>query len=343
MSQRDAALFLAHSRFQLFIVQYMLRAMPELMRRDNYLVLDMDGKGLPVDTSAWHEVIALTPPVGGTSRGAVSACRAALRRIAGIVDRYQTVDLFVSDVQWPLNNAVYGAFISGERAAKRRARLCNFPDGIGNLQVVYPNWQQRMKDVAKVVLGSLGRAPYTMYRGDILGLELSDVVYSLLPEAIPSLGERVVPIPRIPRTALATEADACLFLGQNYDYFMNARQFGDYAARAATATRALGYDRLYYKPHPLERVDAAVAAFRQQGFEILQDSRTVEEMFLERQMACVVSFNSSALAHLKLFFGDCVRCVSVFSDEVLRYTNVEADAPAKMRHVMELCGVEFHA
>lgn len=337
MPRPEANLFVVHSRFQVVVVQHMLQVLPELGARDSYLVLDMDGTDLPVMSRLWRGILQLQPPVGGRVLRKGVGCRRALREIDGIVAGYDRVDLLVSDIQWPLNNALYGRY-----ARRGRATLTGFPDGIGSLQIVYPSTWQRAKDMAKAALGRFGGVPFVVFRGDVMGLELCTRIYSFLPEAIPALAPRLVRIPRLPTVGHRVTHNALLFVGQNYESFVPRARYLDIAASAARFAKSLGYPRLLYKPHPLENKSAASGVFRDYGFEIVTDARTVEEMFIDQQVACVVSYNSSALVHLKLLFGSAVRCVAVHNWDVLRHTNVEPRAREKMEAVLTLCGVELH-
>lgn len=340
MQPQSANIFVVHSRFQLLVAQHMLAVLPQLKDCDCWLVLDMNGHNLPVANTGWHGVLQLAPPVGGTVRGNASACRMAVQKVREIAMRYRTVRLFVSDIQWPLNNALYGVLVLRANSVDHRVELCNFPDGIGCLQIVYPSRYQRIKNQIKALLGRLGGAPYFPYQGDIIGLELSDRIYSLLPAALAPLRARCIAIPQMSPALGAQEPSVCLFLGQSYDLSMTRKRFREISMEAARYTRSLGYQHHMYKPHPLESSTDAVEIFRDHGFEIVQDPRTAEEVFADRPVGCVVSYNCSALAHLKLMFGDAVRCVSVLSDQVLASKDVELEAAAKLRTVLSLCGVE---
>lgn len=335
MRSPDRHVVLVHSRFQLFVAQHMVGVVPELADGDRHLVLDM-ASDAGVDHARWTSVTRLSPPVGGTVRGAGAACRAALRSVESIVGPSGRAAVVLSDIQWPLNNAVWGAIV---RPSRGRVVYHAFPDGIGSLVLARRRWRQHARDGVKMVRGLAGGAPYFPYKGDRMGLERAERIYSLLPDAIPELRARTVPIPLLPSTSEASE-DACLFLGQPYDRYIPHARYEAIARAAATLARSLGYRRLLYKPHPLEQTAIGRTVFESQGFEVLQDPRAVEELLLERPLACVVSFNSSGLAHLRLLLGDSVRCVAVQSDTVAGYLNVTAEVAAQFRRVFELCGVE---
>lgn len=342
MQHPEARIFLVHSRLQLLLVQHMLAVMPEFSSGCSYLVLDMDGRGLPVEYGRWHATITLDPPIGGTVVGRGRACRRAVGQVRSIVERYHAVALFLSDLQWPLNNALYGRLARRGSIRHTTIELCNFPDGIANLQLLYPKPSQKVRDFIKSLLGACGGAPYYQYSGSTIGLEQFSRIYSLLPNAIPELQPRTRAIPCIRPNVLNRAPQSCLFLGQNYDSFLSPVKFRELSAMAARYVANLGYQRLLYKPHPRERTGDAVEAFEKHGFEILQDARTVEEMFLDWQTECVASYTSSALVHLKLMFGSAVRCLSVYCSRALNATNVTRDGAGRMKTLFTLCGVEVY-
>ncbi|HJX14684.1 MAG TPA: polysialyltransferase family glycosyltransferase [Candidatus Deferrimicrobiaceae bacterium] len=330
--------FLVHTQFQFFITDHMIGSMREFSSDDNYLVLDMDPGGASIARGGWKEVIPLEPPVGGSVWGARRSCMSAMGKIGRILQSRGRASLFLSDIQWPLNNALY-AWVAGGKGP--RPEICNFPDGIANLQLVYPNAKQKAKNVLKYLLGLAWGCPYYPYGGDIVGLERSDRIYSLLPEAISgALDKEIVRIPPVVPLVASRKTSACLFVGQNYDYFMPRKEFRKLCEESARFTMGLGYTDHVYKPHPFESTDESRRIFEQQGFVVLDDNRSVEEVFLHEQYRCVVSHNSSCLAHLKLMFGDAVRCISFMNGKTIRYTNVDEDAIAKMVGVFRICGIE---
>jgi len=192
-----------------------------------------------------------------------------------------------------------------------------------------------------MILGFSGGAPYYPYKGDLMGFFYFKKIYSLLPNAISALKTNdIIEIPKFKPLEL-NRVNGLLFAGQSYDYLMRDNDYLKLCLKAASLSKELGYNELFYKPHPLERNRGGMKIFEELGFKILEDRRPVEEIFLTEQLACVVSYNSSCLIHLKLLFGDDVRCVSYLNKVVSQYCNVK-NAAVEMERIFNLCGVEYY-
>ena len=329
-----------HTPLQHLIAHHMIKSMSEFDDPDNFLVLDMVKQDLSQDKHLWKEIFYLDPPVGGSILGGAKRCRKALKTISDLIDQYEFIQVFVSDINWPLNNALYGLLFEKRN---ENIRLCNFPDGTGNLLIVYPNKFQQFRKIVKSILGRLGGFPYYYFGGDTMGLEMSDKIYSLLPSAINSeINAEVVAIPMIEPAVINENPEACIFLGENINSYVPQSAFREICTRAAEYTRNLGYEDLFYKPHHFANSSIEKDTFMQFGFQLINSSLSIEEMFLVKQVPCIVSYNSSALLHLKLMFGDKVRCISYCCEEVLSYSKVDANVLKRLIKLYELCGVEYY-
>jgi hypothetical protein len=335
-----ANVFVANSRFQVLIAGHMVRSMPEFGGADNYLVLDLPQSRSCSGGASWKEIVFLDIPAGGRILDRARARRKSLGTVEAILSRYRSGRLFLADIHRPLNNALFGL------ARKRKGEaieLCHFPDGLANLMPVYPGILQNLRAVARAVVGAVGGSPYYYYEGDLMGLSLSDRIYSLMPAGAGPGGQSVVEIPKVRPLLLNGNPNGCLFLGQDYDRIVSRKAFRDLCAGAARFTINLGYRDLAYKPHSRETSGIGEEVFWKHGFEILRDARPVEEIFFTRQTACVASFDSESLAHLKLLFGDDVRCVACFTTETARYRGVGARTGLRLLDLLLLCGVEPYA
>ena len=338
MNKPSPAVFVIHTPFQRLIVHHMVRSMPEFSATDNFLVLDMKRDGLKIESDLFKEIIELTPPVGRYRLGSGRDCRAACRRIFDILNQYDSGSLFISDLLWPLCNALYGL---AKKRGNGKYRLCNFPDGAANLTVKYPQGRRKMRNIIKAGVGMLGGFPYYTIRGEIAGIEDSDRVYSLLPKALPRIDNEIIAIPRMETTSSSAEPDSALFLGQPYDYVMSDSAFGDLCDRAARCVIDLGYKNLYYKSHHFAKTEIEKNIFIKHGFKVIEDRRPIEEIFLTHQMSCVLSYTSSALVNLKLLVGDDVRCVATFYKTAAGTTIEGMQAYDETMNLFKLCNVEM--
>jgi hypothetical protein len=340
LPKSGANVFVANSRFQVLIAGHMVRSMPEFNGTDNYLVLDMPRAGSCSGDAFWKEIVFLDRPAEGRILDRARCRWKSLGTVEAILSRYRSARLFLADIHRPLNNALFGL------TRKRKGEpieLCHFPDGLANLIPVYPGILENLRAMARVLVSAVGGPPYHSYEGDLTGLSLSDRIYSLMPSGAGVGGQSVVEIPKIRPILLNRNPHGCLFLGQDYDRIVPRKAFYDLCAGAARFTIALGYRDLAYKPHPREASGIGEEVFRKHGFEILHDARPVEEIYFTWQTDCVASFDSESLAHLKLLFGNDVRCVACFTTETARYRRVEARTGLRLLDLLLLCGVEPYA
>jgi hypothetical protein len=334
-------LFVVHTPFQRLTADHMVRSIPTFAKADNILVLDCH-PGSGGISEFWKEIVKLDPPVGGSVVGRGKVCRKALRIISAIADDYARIELLLSDIDWPLNNALFG-LARKERKPSREMSICNFPDGMGSLMLTYPDLYQQLRNIVKASLSFFGGSPYYLHGGDRMGLEVSDKVYSLMPSALPpDIRRETITIPMIEPTDSRLNPEGCLFVGQNYERFMSETTYRALCRRAAEFTHGLGYKDLLYKPHHFATSSVEVEIFQQHGFEVVRDSRPVEEMFMTDQVACVVSYNSSALVHLRMMFGERIRCISCCGRRALEATHVQVSAVRAMLDLFERCGVECY-
>lgn len=336
---RGANLFVVHTAFQRLIVDHMLRSMPELDSVDNILVFDCNDQGVDL-CGKWRTVLRLDPPVGGSVVGSGKNCRKAIRAIFETIDGCDKVNLYLSDIDWPLNNALFG-MMKRKTAGNPVVTLCNFPDGLGSLIIAHPNWYQLLKNIVKSSLSVVGGAPYYLNRGDRMGLEVADKIYSLMPSALPeSISRRILQIPIFKPRGIKINPAACLFVGQCYEQYMSDAAYSSLCRRAADFTTGLGYKKLLYKAHPHASSDIEINEFVARGFEVLGDKRSVEEMFMSEQTGCVVSYNSSALVHLRLMFGDKIRCISFCGRLAFEAGNSRPEAAEQVLRLFKQSGVD---
>ena len=331
--------FLAHSPFQYFVACHMIVSIPEYRSARNCLVVDRVWGGQEPDQGPWSDLVDLMPPVGGSVLGAGRRMRGALGRIIALVRTADLVRLFVTNVQWPLNNVVLTAVTA--ESSRRSVEVCNYPEGLGSLRLVYPTSGQRWRDMMKGTLGLFGGVAYRPIKYDLMGLEGCDLIYSFWPHLLPDrLRGKAVAIPAFPALPATVELHTCIFLGQN-DRLVSTALRQPAAAAASAYCRKLPYDRFLYKPHHYGQSETQRSAFLEAGFEEITDSCSVEQMLLSHPVACVVSFNSSALVHLKMMYGERIRCIACLPDLFGSLARNRADRSDDVRRLFEQSGVEI--
>ncbi|MEW5797253.1 MAG: hypothetical protein AB1772_12970 [Candidatus Zixiibacteriota bacterium] len=332
-------LFVAHSPFQRFIADHIVRRMPEFRDSNNYLIVDGSTQEAEVDRTGWREVTICDPPVGASVVGAGPRMRTVIQWAVYLCRQFRATRLFLTNVQWPLNN-VLRATLRNE-TSWFLVEVCNYPEGIGSLGLVYPDWRQKMRDTAKSVLGVLTGVPYQPLREDLMGLERSDRIYSLMPHLLPEhLQAKAITIPPVPISSYAGDSRTCVFLGQN-DRLVPKRYRRPLAEAAASYCRLLPYTRFLFKSHHYGESQDQRNVFVGAGFEPLANSRPIEQLLATDPAACVVSFNSSALVHLKMMYGDRIRCVACFPDRFGKLAGQRTDRADSVSSLFARCGVEI--
>jgi len=315
----------------------MVTTLKEFSNVENFLILDSLKKQKNDLAEGWSEVITLDPPVGRSVVGSGRNCRRALKIIQDICAKYNKVSLFRANLEWPLNNALIGLEHSSEIA---NITLCNYPEGVGSLLYVYPSSKQLLKTRIKHILGFVGGAPFYSYKGDIMGLNRSEKIYSLMPSAIRNEQvQDIIQIPVFKQIETNVKNDSCVFIGQNYDNYMSRGEYAKISAKAALYAKSLGYKKLFYKPHHYDISGIELEIFRGNNFSVINDNRTIEEIFFTEQYSCVVSYTSSALVNLKLMLSDSVRCISCFSNLIFKLIKIDGK---QYRHLFEISGVELY-
>jgi hypothetical protein len=332
-------LFLSHSPFQYFVACHMVSRMPEFREGQNYLVVDSIRADVRIHTPEWHEVIVCDPPVGGSVIGAAQRMRPVLDRVFDLFDSHRPARLFLANVQWPLNNLLRAALV--RKKYPTSIEICNYPEGIGSFRLVYANRRQRFRDRLKGVLGLISGVRYQPLQEDLMGLEMSTKIYSMLPQLLPlDLQAKAVAIPPFPMSQREVDRHTCIFLGQN-DRLLPSHLRRPLAVAAAAYCRRLPYERFLFKSHHYGESDIQREAFIDAGFEILSDTRPVEQILMADPVACVVSFTSSALVHLKMMFGHQIRCVAYFVDEYDQLTRQKCSPQHSVRTIFKQSGVEI--
>jgi hypothetical protein len=334
-----ASLFLVHTPFQVFVAEHMVRTMPGFRDGDRVLALDMPATNARYDPGLWSTVLELPPIKRGVLRRGRSG-RLALQALLAALRRYARCEVLVSDIAWPLNNAVAATLSRVNGGIDLTLSL--FPDGLVTYlgATVTPRLYRR--GLLKRLLGRLGGVPYISYRGNLTGADWMGIsaIYTPHPELTPAPRERLVPIPPFTPPTTAPQPRGCVYLGQSVEHILSRQRYERFCLGALACVRGLGYETVMYKPHHFE---SAVSRhfFEEAGVEILDDPRPIEEVFRERPFECVVSYNTSAFVNLKLVYGDRVRCVSYGNAYLTSLSWEDRPYAARMRDLFTRLGVEI--
>lgn len=333
-------LFLIHTAFQKFVAELLIAGDPAFTEAENILLLEMDPASEEIVTpELWTSIVRLEPlgySVLGKARHA--AAERNMVRILELVPPGETVRFLLSDIAWPMNNRVFF-----DRRLKQRVEFHFIIDGIGSYNGARFTPKLFLRNVAKFALGRIGRAVrYTPYIGQVMGEEHPRVkrVYGFAVDHLSCPPEKRAEIPYRPSALRSPDAKTCLFLDQAYWEVLSAEQWKALQEQTLSFLRSLGCQTYYYKRHRLNTAEDE-AFYAQAGFQVVDSNRCVEELFHELGASVVVSYNSSALFNIKIFYGSDTRCISYCNDGLTRLTMTDAAGIERIKTLFRAVGVDL--
>ena len=227
--------------------------------------------------------------------------------------------LWVSDILWPMNNAVYTAMWQGDKLE----HVNFFDEGI----VLY--WQERLslfssiRERAKFVILALrlGVRFTTPAARPFYDNRKNGATYALHPELLShtdnvialdiDLARTVALVKKMEaertgkeKSVINIAENAALVLSQPYYRVADADEFKHKIGGLARLLRERGHEQLFVKPHPSEGEDIFNRFYRDEGFEIAYGDLVspVEGIVQHLRPSCTLaSFNSSALLNARKF------------------------------------------
>jgi hypothetical protein len=324
--------FVLHTPFQRFVAEHMVSSMPEFFGAENVAVVDDDS--LALDMAAWTRVRRITPALGSRFIGNVPRLSEVVSSIiADLGEGDQTI--FISNPDYPLSNGLLRHSRSSDNV-----RLASFPEGVLNALPAGMGIKKRSKNAIKWIYGRAVGWPFALLGGDNAGLTRAHHIYTLIPDALSQFEDKLVRIPPPEFDMSCDVGEDGITCGQPLLDFMSMPAYLEYTRRLVRLGRSMTAGRLFYKLHPREP-DEARAVAESEGASVMRDGRIVEEVVAEMAPAVLLSFSSSALLHVKLFYGDRVRCVAAGAGEVMRYSNNSRDFCRRMEHLYRQVGVEW--
>jgi alpha-2,8-polysialyltransferase (POLYST) len=273
---------------------------------DNVLVYEGRSAAELVRENLWSRVefVPYAPGVDGTARRDIEA---TVAMIASIANGAASARIVISDIAWPLNNRLFFGF-----EFERSVRFSILSDGVATYTCPELSVAQRARNLVKQCSGYLGLSSrYRAYRYSMLGIEHPRVqsIFSFRADLLGGLYKCELNDITLPGLAGPRSSNVALFLDQPYRGFMSGPAWT--AARAATVAylAEAGFDRLYYKTHPM--CDAACL----EDFNSLQptviDSKLPAELVMSSLDAdTVISYTSGALFNIKSLAGSTVNAIA---------------------------------
>lgn len=308
---KRASLFIVHTPFQLMMAHHIRRTVSAVIITDSYLVIDMPSHFCSIDRTIWSGIYEVSQPIGMKYIPNAKKISLAIRQINTELTLYTQIYLFLAQIHYPLSNAMFAFCLWKDRS---RYTLINYPEGIVNLVPKHLTIRDHLKNTIKMLWGAIYGHPYTPFHGDMSGVKYASKIYSFIPSApfLSAYTHKVIPI-SCPRIEINTKLpNSCIVLGTCNllpESVLPHAYYTHINMDLAIYTKSLGFTTLYYKPHHHDN-HANNDIFSKLGFNIIADNIPIEEYFAKNPVDCVISFNSSALIHLRLLYPNDVKCIS---------------------------------
>ena len=211
--------------------------------------------------------------------------------------------------QWSINSAFY--------YRHRDNSDCSFflsEEGLSSYLDIRPSRRERWRDLVRETVSRLrGFPPRPMIQGHPLGHDLPELKGIILGIAHPPEGgTRQRPFLLLPpdhTEGMAYSPDAALLIGQPYVQELGEARLAQLAATIHQDLARRGFRRIAFKPHHFQ-LEAEVAIYTAQGFDLINPPLAVEEMIPQSEFRTLAGFNSTALLTAKSLFGDSVHAIA---------------------------------
>jgi hypothetical protein len=335
MPNKRKNIFIIHTPFQLFVTEHMVAHLEEFKQSENILLIELPER---IDTCdiLWSSIYFLENTGGSVIvKGNYLKSERNMSLIYDLIAG-DNVQIFLSDIQWPMNNRVFY-----DNYVKSKAVFNLFIDGVASYLGLRINYKLFCRNMVKNILGNLGLGvQYHFFRGNELGEDHPRIsgVYGFCSDLLACAPHKRRNIPVV-TSKQEIFADGCIFLDQPYWKFIGDKKWGNIRTKTLDFLLSLGYDNLYYKNHPMGR-KADEDFYHQKGVKIVDDVRCIEQIFTERGFQTVVSYNSSALFNLKISFGDNIRCISIMHETMAKSYTLQSGADITIKKLFLNAGVE---
>jgi len=301
-------IFVAHSPFHVFVSEMMVKDLEEFVNSKNVLLLEFNYDFDHFNAKLWTEVISIEY-VGRSTLGHKSykKCENNLALVRKLVDEESDSSIFLSDISHPINNRLFFS-----RQLRRKITFCLISDGLGTYVLPKITRMLYLRGIVKQLNGILQRGVrYTKYSGSQFGVDRKEVKYIYAPnvefvDCDPAKKKEVFPVNmKIPQL----DQSRCVLLDQPGWTLVNENDWYEIQLATVGFLKSLGVD-LYYKNHPSGHKEDE-DFYKKQGFKIINDNRSAEEVVVEEKFGIVVSYVSSALFNLKSQHHNAIRCIAL--------------------------------
>ena len=303
-------IFVAHTPFHVFISEMIVENLDEFANCKNILLLEFNINFDHFNPGLWSDVIILEY-VGRSTLGHKNylKCETNLTLVRKLVAEDPETCIFLSDISHPINNRF---FFSGKLCLK--ATFCLISDGLGTYLFLKITTMLYLRGIVKQLNGLIqGGVRYTNYSGSQFGVDRKEIKYIYAPNV-----ELVDCDPAKKREVFANtmkipklDQSRCILLDQPGWQLLSEEDWSTIRSATSEFLKSLVVD-LYYKKHPSGRKEDE-DYYIKQGFKIIKDNRSAEEVIVNQKFGIVVSFVSSALFNLKLQYHEATRCIALYN------------------------------
>jgi len=299
---------------------------------------DYDKKYL--DKSIWNDIIFLDY-VGESvlGRDKYSKCEKNYDLIASLIISFDSVNLFLSDIAWPMNNRLFF-----DSVLQKKVQYNLISDGLGLYALPKITFTLFYRGWLKSIVGRLNMGvKYRNYSGAVFGLDRNEIrkVYTPCTKLLncPSHKKVDVYLGSFSRETVF-DKQKCVFLDQPLWNVIDAENWEIIRSKAINVIKSLGINNIVYKNHYRSRIEEE-KFFEEQGFRSIKDKRCIEEIVIEEGYGTVISYRCSALFNLKVTYGDRIRCISLWNNIVAsKYSGYNENVTEKDSNIFDLVGVE---
>lgn len=306
-------IFLTHTPFHVYVAQCIIRC--KLLPSDaiNILLIEYEADySQMVDHKLWADIISLEV-IGGSTIGHAryKKCEKNVDLIKSIINGDKNIQIFMSDIAWPMNNRIYF-----DKQLRRRVDYCLYPDGLGTYVLSRVTKALYARGMIKSLNGLIKQGVrYKNYKGTQAGIDRKETKYVYAPNInfVECEASKKIEVPFNLTGEISLDMSKCLFLDQPVGWGeLNSSELYLIREAAINSLKSLNAKRYYYKNHHFGREKEEVY-FENQGFSIINSNICAEQIVRENGFGIVVSYQSSALFNLKCMYKDKIRCISLFS------------------------------
>lgn len=305
-------IFLTHSPFHIYIAELILKnnlLSPDAM---NILLLEYEADNSNIiDHKLWSDVITLEI-VGKSTIGHASykKCEKNVNTIKNIINDNERTQIFMSDIAWPMNNRIYF-----DKQMRRLADLCLFSDGLGTY--VRPRVTKTLyaRGMIKNLNGLIKQGVrYKNYRGNQFGIDRKETksIYAPYVNLVECEASKRIEVPFNSAVERPFDMSKCLFLDTSGLLGLEKQDWHLLRRDAVDILKSLGFKDYYYKNHHLGQIEDT-NYHKLNGFNIIDTSKSAEQIVSENNFGVIVAYFSSALFNIKCMYEDKIRCVSLYS------------------------------